>query len=147
MTAYRIILFLIGSLLLVNCSKEPQPINYNKDECAHCMMMITDPKFGSELVTDKGKVYKFDSIECLADYVSVSRGFTAETLWISDYANPNSLTDAATAFYIVSPKMESPMSMNIGGFKNKSDMEKVFAEMSGQKMNWKDILNYVKNSK
>jgi len=111
------------------------------------MMMITDPKFGSELVTDKGKVYKFDSIECLAEYISVNRGFTTETLWISDYANPNTLTDAVSAFYIVSPKMESPMSMNIGGFKSESDMEKIFITIGGQKMNWKDVLSYVKNSK
>lgn len=143
----KIFLSLIAVMLLLSCSNEPQPINYNKDECAHCMMIITDPKFGSELVTDKGKIYKFDSIECLADYVSVDRGFTAESLWISDYANPNTLTDAQTAFYIVSPQIESPMSMNIGGFKNEVDMKKVFAETKGQKMNWKDVVNYVKNSK
>lgn len=143
----KTLLSVVALFVLISCSKEVQPINYNKDECAHCMMIITDPKFGSELVTDKGKVYKFDSIECMADYVSVDRGFAAETLWISDYANPNTLTDAKTAFYIVSSKMESPMSMNIGGFKNESDMEKIFITMGGQKMNWKDVLSYVKNSK
>ncbi len=143
----RITLLAALALFFVGCSKESQPINYNKDECAHCMMIITDPQFGSELVTDKGKVYKFDSIECLADYVSVDRGFTVETLWISDYANPNTLTEATKAFYIISPKMESPMSMNIGGFKSQSEMEKVFTEMGGQKMNWKDVTSYVKNAK
>lgn len=131
-------------LFIVSCSKEPQPIEYNKDECTHCLMIITDPQFGSELVTDKGKVYKFDSIECLAEYVSIGRDLKAESLWISDYANTNTLTRAEDAYYIVSPKMESPMSMNIGGFSSKSDMEKVFAEMGGRKMNWTDILNYVK---
>lgn len=143
----RSLLSAIAVFILTSCSNEPQPITYNKDECAHCMMIITDPKFGSELVTDKGKIYKFDSIECLADYISVDRGFTSETLWISDYSNPNTLVDAKTAFYIVSSKMESPMSMNIGGFKNQQDMEKIFKEMNGLKMNWKDVLNYVKNSK
>ncbi|MEW6653451.1 MAG: nitrous oxide reductase accessory protein NosL [Bacteroidota bacterium] len=143
----KVLFFALAAIWLISCSKEPQPINYNKDECAHCMMIITDPKFGSELVTDKGKVYKFDSIECLADYVSIERGFTAETLWISDYANPNTLIDAATAYYIISPKMESPMSLNIGGFKDQKEMENVFAYMGGQKMNWNEVLNYVKNSK
>lgn len=142
----RSILLLLLSFTLSSCSHKPQPINYNKDECAHCMMMITDPKFGSELVTNKGKIYKFDSIECLANYISVEHDFTSETLWISDYANPNTLTDATTAFYIVSPKMRSPMGKNIGGFKKKSDRENTFTEMSGQKMKWKDVLNYVKIS-
>jgi copper chaperone NosL len=143
----RITFIVIAVILFTHCHRGPEAINYNKDECAHCLMIITDPKFGSELVTEKGKIYKFDSIECLADYISIEREFNAETLWISDYANPNTLIDAKTAFFIVSPKMESPMSMNIGGFKNKSDMEKVFSEMKGQKMNWESILSYVKNSK
>ncbi|KAF0150343.1 MAG: nitrous-oxide reductase accessory protein NosL [Ignavibacteria bacterium] len=143
----KILLFAFIAAGLMGCSKEPQPINYNKDECAHCIMIITDPKFGSELVTDKGKIYKFDSIECLADFVSIDSGFTAETLWISDYANPNTLIDAKTAYYIISPKMESPMGMNIGGFKDQKEMEKVFAVMGGEKMNWEEVLSYVKNSK
>ncbi len=143
----KIILIAVALIGLISCSREAEPINYNKDECAHCMMIITDPKFGSELITDKGKVYKFDSIECLADYVSVDRGFKVETIWISDYANPNTLIDAKTAYYLVSPKMESPMSMNIGGFSKKSDMEKAFTVMEGQKYNWNDVLSYVKNSK
>ncbi len=138
------LLFILIAVWLAGCSSEPKPINYNKDECAHCMMIITDPKFGSELVTDKGKVYMFDSIECLAAYSSIAREFKVESLWISDYANPNNLTDAEKAFYIVGPKMESPMGMNIGGFKNESDMQKVNAEMNGQKMNWKEIVDYVK---
>jgi hypothetical protein len=43
--------------------------------------------------------------------------------------------------------MESPMSMNIGGFENKNDMEIVFADMNGKKMNWESVLNYVKHNK
>lgn len=140
-------IFAINILLLITyaCSNNPQPIEYNKDECAHCLMIISDPKFGSELITDKGKVYKFDSIECLADYISIEREFQYETLWITDFSNPHHLIDATTAHYIVSPKMESPMSMNIGGFEDQNNMEKVFAEMGGQKMNWDDIKSYVKN--
>lgn len=139
--------FVLTVVWLAGCSSEPKPINYNKDECAHCMMVITDPKFGSELVTDKGKVYMFDSIECLADYTSIDREFKIESMWISNYAHPNSLTDAQKAFYIVSPKMESPMGMNIGGFKSEVDMQKVNLEMNGQKMNWKEIVDYVKKQK
>lgn len=142
------ILFLISILIvLTNCSKEPEPINYNKDECAHCMMQITDPKFGSELVTDKGKIYKFDSIECMADYVSSNRGFKIDQLWISDYANPNNLINAETAFYLVSSKIESPMSANLAGFKTEIDRGKFYAELTGQKLNWKDVLSYVNHKK
>ncbi|MEW6654932.1 MAG: nitrous oxide reductase accessory protein NosL [Bacteroidota bacterium] len=141
----KVYLLFALSFLVIACSNKPQPISYNKDECAHCLMIITDPRFGSELVTDKGKIYKFDSIECLAEYVSVERGFVVESLWVSDYTKPNSFVDATKAYYIVSPKIESPMSMNIGGFGDKSEMENVFAEVGGQKKNWNEIIEYVNN--
>ena len=48
------------------CSKGHQPINYGEDECEFCKMMVMDKRYGAELVTDKGKIYFFDSIECLA---------------------------------------------------------------------------------
>ncbi|MGB5288980.1 MAG: hypothetical protein WBN42_10875, partial [Ignavibacteriaceae bacterium] len=49
--------------LLASCGSKPEPINYGKDECEFCRMQISDNRYGAELVTDKGKVYKFDSIE------------------------------------------------------------------------------------
>lgn len=140
-------IFLLILLLLISCSKGPQPINYNVDECAHCMMQITDPKFGSELVTTKGKVFKFDSIECLASYINLDRNFEIENLWISDYNNPNNLIEAEKAFYLVSPKIDSPMSANLAGFKNENDRDIFFNEYGGDKMNWKEVINYVNSKK
>ena len=32
-------------------------------------MTIVDPRYGAELVTTKGKVYKYDAVECLINSV------------------------------------------------------------------------------
>ena len=45
-----------------------EEINYGVDACAYCKMNIVDPKFGAELITKKGRVYKFDAIECMVNY-------------------------------------------------------------------------------
>src|SRR5690606_39410929 len=41
----------------------------SEDHCTHCRMSIADPKFGAELVTQKGRVFKFDALECLVPYL------------------------------------------------------------------------------
>lgn len=137
------------SLVMIDfgCSKEVEPINYHKDECSHCMMTITDPKFGSELVTEKGKVYKFDSIECLADYLLLDRGFKVNSLWISDFSNPNTLIDAKKAYFILSDKISSPMGMNLAGVKSEETADKLLNELGGRKLSWDDVVEYIKSSK
>jgi len=55
--------------LLTACSHEPDPIRYGKDACAHCKMTIMDKRFSAELITAKGKVFKFDAAECMAGFL------------------------------------------------------------------------------
>lgn len=141
------IIFLIIILMIIGCSKNFEPINYQKDECAHCMMTITDPKFGCELITDKGKVFKFDSIECMVDYILIDRNFNLHSLWISDYSHPNTFVDAKRAFFILSEKINSPMGMNLAGVKTKEDADKLLNEFGGRKLNWDEVIQYIKYSK
>ena len=58
------------SLSLISCSVEPKPVPYGEANCTHCNMTISDNRYGAELVTDKGKVFYFDAVECLAAYVA-----------------------------------------------------------------------------
>src|SRR5690554_4470874 len=60
---------LVSVILLASCGVKPEPIAFGEDHCTHCRMNIADPKFGAELVTDKGRVYKFDALECMVPYL------------------------------------------------------------------------------
>jgi len=55
--------------IIFGCSKNPQPISYGQDECEFCKMIVMDERYGAELVTGTGKIYFFDSIECLVGYL------------------------------------------------------------------------------
>ena len=61
----KVALASIAALILSSCSVEPQAIAIGKDLCDECHMTIMDPKFGGEVVTKKGKVFKFDDVHCL----------------------------------------------------------------------------------
>ena len=57
----------IAIITLVSCTVEEKPIIYGTDDCALCKMLIMDQRYGTEIVTTKGRVYKFDAIECLVE--------------------------------------------------------------------------------
>ena len=56
-------------LLFSSCKTEPKPIDFGSDACEFCQMIIIDNHYGGELITEKGKVFKFDSGECMARYI------------------------------------------------------------------------------
>ena len=46
--------------LFMSCNTKPEPFAIGKDNCSFCKMGIIDPRFGGEMITKKGKIYKFD---------------------------------------------------------------------------------------
>ena len=53
--------------LLASCeaSEGPQPIAFDRERCAHCGMLISDPAFAAQLLTQDGEVASFDDPGCL----------------------------------------------------------------------------------
>lgn len=141
-----IIFFLLLIFLITSCGSQPEPINYGHDECEFCRMQISDNRYGSELVTDKGKVYKFDSIECLIEFAMVKNliGDTNQNFLVTDFATPESFTDANSAFYVHNDNFRSPMGLNVSAFDSEISRQKFVAEGGGDLLNWIDVIELVK---
>jgi len=141
-----IIIFLLLIFLITSCGSKPEPINYGHDECEFCRMQISDNRYGSELVTDKGKVYKFDSIECLIEFAMVKNliGDANQNFLVTDFATPESFTDATSAFYVHNDNFRSPMGLNVSAFDSEISRQKFVAESGGDLLNWIDVIELVK---
>ncbi len=132
------------SLLLVGCRDRPEAIDYGIDECAHCKMLISDKQFGAELITVKGRIYKFDSIECLAGYYRTAvRPEDVRSLWTIDYAHPGEWVEAEQALFLHSPDLPSPMGLYLSGFGNVKDLETVKENRGGRILNWTEVVQFV----
>ncbi len=113
---------LLLPLLFFGCNTGPQPIEYGVDVCAHCEMQISDSRFGTEAVSDKGKIYKFDSIECLVEFVNgdmKQKGIQAE-IFVTEYFTPSTLVPASSVKYIIDEQIQSPMGGNVAAVKDAS---------------------------
>jgi copper chaperone NosL len=53
---------------------EVQPIAWNVEACAHCHMLIGDPAFAAQVITEDGTVLSFDDPGCAARYIREHRG-------------------------------------------------------------------------
>lgn len=146
MKQINICLFLCLSFMLIGCSKEPKPISYGEDECEFCKMIVMDERYGSEMVTAKGKIYFFDSIECLVAYIDNMKMSKDDynSLWVSNYANPGKIIDAENAIFLKNDSLRSPMGLNALAAEKDSEIEPIIEQYGGNKLMFVELLPLVK---
>lgn len=135
-----IALVVIG-ILLTSCNVKPQEINYGEDACHYCSMTIVDRQHSAELVTDKGKAFKFDAIECMIHHLEETTTPMAFYL-VADYFKPGEFIDANNATFIISPNIPSPMRANLSAIKLKEKAISLQAEKGGSLYTWDELLTY-----
>jgi len=74
-------------------------------------MQISDNRYGSEIITDKGKVFKFDEAGCMIKYALAKNlvGDDNQKFLVTDFANPGTFIDATDAFFVQNDNFKSPM--------------------------------------
>lgn len=102
-----------------------------------------DNRFAAEIITAKGKVYKFDSAECMAYYLTMNAAIASDNrtiLLISYYDHPGIFKNARTSVFLKSALIESPMGGNLAAF-NSAASAKVFQkDKAGTILKWAELL-------
>lgn len=111
----QILLILALAFFAVACTETPEPIKYGKDQCSYCKMTIADPKYGAELVTDKGRVEKYDALECMVNDLKANEP-AYSGLYAIAYDRPETLVSVDSLLFVVSPEYKSPMGANLASF-------------------------------
>lgn len=137
---------MVAGLQIISCTnKGPVEINYGQDQCDYCKMTIADKRFGTELVTSKGKTYKFDSVECLAAYQYTS-SLTADdihSMWVTDFGYPGSFLDVDKAQIIASERQKTPMGMGLVAVATKQQAGKLIEVVGGKTLPWNEVIELV----
>ena len=124
------------------CSTDPEEINFGVDQCSLCRMNISEHRFGAEIVTKKGKIFKYDAAECMFNALSLGNIIynDAAGFYVVDASNPKQLIDGVTASYLISDKLPSPMGANLSAYSKKADAEVNQKQHSGELKTWDDLL-------
>jgi len=136
----------LASLLifgLMSCNSGPQPIKLGQDACSFCKMSIADKRFGAEIITNKGKVFKFDDMHCIAGFIKSNEVAKSDIkeIWVVNYAEPHNFIPAQKAFLFESADLHSPMGGNIASFDNESKLTDLMKIMKGQPLTWNEFIN------
>ncbi|HAL81974.1 MAG TPA: copper-binding protein [Mucilaginibacter sp.] len=125
--------------LLSACSRAPEPIQYGKDACTHCRMTIMDKRFAAEIVTAKGKVFKFDAAECMADFLKEKPEIATNEnsiFLVSDFNHPGQFVDARKSFFLNDNSLTSPMGGNLAAFSSENSAKELQKDKSARIYNW-----------
>lgn len=136
---------LIITVVLSACSSGPQSINYDEDECHRCKMIISDTKYGAEAITKKGKVFKYDAIECLIPSMLKDEAGNLDKMYVTDYNNPKTFLVAQEASYLISENLPSPMGGFLTAFANIEEAIIAQSRQGGKLYTWKSLVEKYKN--
>ena len=130
-------------VLLSSCSIAPEAIVYGSDGCHFCKMTIVDKIHGAEIVTDKGKIYKFDAIECMVNFdKEIDAGEKAMYL-VNHYKTPEELINAKDATFLISKRIPSPMGAFLTAFKKKESAMSLIVENEGKVYRWGALVKHL----
>jgi len=143
MKRYLSILLLLG---LLACQADPRPIELGKDACHHCKMTLMDPKFGAELVTEKGKIFIFDDVNCMLQYMDSEEGKEQvyKHVLVLDYLNPGVLLDVNYAHFLKSDEIQTPMASNVVAFPDYDLLKDYKAKSGGVYLAWGELTTQYK---
>ena len=124
-------LLLASSIIVLAACAEtgPQEIAVGKDQCDNCKMTISEPKYATQLITEKGRLYKFDDISCLKDYeTSNTESTTNSKTYVADFPS-GKFIESSTATFIKGGDIKSPMGGNTQAYQDKAAAEKAAVDL------------------
>ena len=100
------------ALVVIACqpAEGPQPIAYDRQSCAHCHMLISEPRFAAQLHTEDGAVESFDDPGCLLEAIDVGSP-AVRALWFHHVREDRWLDGAHVAFEDAG---QTPMGYGLG---------------------------------
>ena len=127
----------------MSCNSGPQPIMLGVDACNFCKMSIADNRFGAEIITKKGKVFKFDDMHCILGFMkanTINNNDIKET-YLVNFDEPHNFIVAPKAFLLKSNELHSPMGGNVASFDNETKLKEAAQKIKGETVTWNALVN------
>lgn len=135
-------------VMLTACEPGPREVRTGSDSCSYCSMIISEPEFASQVVTQQGRSYLYDSIECLAaDRLTQGDDIDeVHAIWVTDFAGNEEWVQVEDAHFLQSDSLNSPMSLSLSAWSSRERAERGRQQFGGRLMQWREVLEYVQSS-
>lgn len=126
-------------LVFLSCNVAPKPIAYGETACKFCSMTVVDKQHAAQLVTDKGKVFNFDALECMLNYLREVEEEEIGLLLTNTYYHPEELVEVQNCSFLISEGIPSPMGEYLTAFQNIEEAETAMDEHGGELFTWDEL--------
>lgn len=136
-----------GAALLLPGSEElsgDPKVEYGKDTCAHCTMVISDDRFAAAWRLGTKTERHFDDVGCMVASVKAKPPADGAIYFVRDFS-ADLWVDAESAFYMVAPGIKSPMSYDIAAFASNEAATTNEHTREGQSQTWAELLTNLKD--
>lgn len=139
---FFIVIMMYAAVNLLSCNTAPEPLKVGSDNCYFCKMTISDDRFGAEIATAKGKIYKFDDAHCILSFLKTNDlpAANIKAIYLTDFSGQHQLLNTQKIFLLKSELLHSPMNGNIAAFGNADSLKLVQQKISGELVNWEALI-------
>lgn len=132
----------VAMFFLAGCNSGPAPIRLGQDSCDFCKMAIADKNFGAEIITNKGKVYKFDDTHCLAAFRAEKIDSNiVRDVYLVNFDDPHNFIKAGEALLIRSDEIHSPMGGNTAALDKEDAAKALQSKVNGERISLQELYN------
>lgn len=139
-------------LILISCSNDnelkPVDIHYGQDICERCKMIISEEKFSSQLIREKGDVFNFDDIGGMLVYVLENKiNPENKKIYVKDFISKKWLT-SDEAVFVSLENINTPMNFGLVAVSDKQSAMNLISEHPGIITgSYNDTINYFSSKK
>ena len=128
-------------IFLSSCQAGFEPVSYGHDACTQCKMTIMDKRYAAEIVTKKGKAFKFDDLACLRKYIREEHLSESEIqIFVADYnSSDNKFLNARQVVYLHGEMFKSPMNGDLPAFRLADHIESVKDSLHTEVLKWENL--------
>lgn len=127
------------TLLISSCEVKPQEIAYGQDACGYCKMTIVDKQHSAQVVTTKGKAFKYDAVECMMNHIRDWEEQEIKYFLVASFNDPGKLVDAQNAHYLITEHIPSPMGKFLTAFEQQANRDELHREYGGSLLDWEGL--------
>lgn len=143
------LVLVLSMLLLAGCSQSVQAapqIEYDRDVCDQCGMIISEPRFAATYRTTEGEDKKFDEIGGMLVMADLLGHFESADFWANDY-NSEEPIPVNEAFFVRGGEVTSPMDFRIVAFDTQEAAHAFSASRGGTQHTWTELTQMARDGK
>jgi copper chaperone NosL len=117
----------------------PPEINYGRDVCVDCNMIISEAKHAAAYRLADGTEKLFDDVGGMVKHGRASGDFASATVWVHDYETEE-WVEVGDAFFVPTLAVTSPMGHGIIAFGDRARADAFAAAVDGEVIDWATVL-------